>query len=129
MLEWANTGISNLAGELALLSGLVLWAATLPRVRRKMFELFFYLHHFYILFLLFFLLHIGIGFFLLILPGVFLFMIDRFLRFLQSRRRVRLVSTRLLPGDTIELNFAKSPSKPSRVLQTFINYDARLPIY
>ncbi|CAA6675167.1 unnamed protein product [Spirodela intermedia] len=62
MLEWANTGESYLAGELALLFGLVLWATTLQRVRRKMFELFFYSHQLYVLFLLFFLLHVGIGF-------------------------------------------------------------------
>ncbi|XP_078440476.1 ferric reduction oxidase 2-like [Wolffia australiana] len=108
MLKWANTGISNLAGELALLSGLVLWVTTLPRLRRKMFELFFYSHQLYVLFLVFFLLHVGISYFSLILPGVYLFMIDRFLRFLQSRESIRLVSARLLPGETVELNFAKS---------------------
>ncbi|CAA6657162.1 unnamed protein product [Spirodela intermedia] len=125
MLEWANTGESYVAGELALLCGLVLWATTLQRVRRKMFELFFYSHQLYVFFLFFFLLHVGIGFFCLILPGVYLFMIDRFLRFLQSRGRVRLVSARLLPGDSIELNFAKSPSLEYNPLSNvFVNVPA-----
>ncbi|CAA7393175.1 unnamed protein product [Spirodela intermedia] len=125
MLEWANTGESYLAGELALLFGLVLWATTLQRVRRKMFELFFYSHQLYVLFLLFFLLHVGIGFLTIMLPGIYLFMIDRFLRFLQSRGRVRLVSARLLPGDTIELNFAKSAGLEYNPLSNvFVNVPA-----
>lgn len=111
MLEWSKTGISNVAGELSLLFGLVLWATTFPRVRRKAFEVFFYTHQLYALFFLFYLLHLGIAFFCLILPGVYLFMLDRFLRFLQSRQRVRLVSARLLPGETVELNFSKSPGE------------------
>ena len=113
LLEWDPRDVSNLAGVIALLSGFVLWATTLKPLRRKMFEVFFYGHHFYVLFMLFFLLHVGIGFVFYVLPGIYLFMVDRFLRFLQSRNRVRLVSARLLPGDTVELNFAKSPSERS----------------
>ncbi|KAJ6804536.1 ferric reduction oxidase 2-like [Iris pallida] len=109
MLEWATDHISNVAGEISLASGLVLWATTFPRVRRMMFELFFYTHHLYVVFLVFYLLHVGIPFFSLILPGVYLFMVDRYLRFLQSRRNVRLISARLLPSETVELNFSKSP--------------------
>ncbi|KAK8916359.1 Ferric reduction oxidase 2 [Platanthera zijinensis] len=109
MLKWDLTGVSNVAGEIALATGLVMWAATLPRVRRKMFELFFYTHHLYFIFLIFFLLHVGISFFSYVLPGIYLFLVDRYLRFLQSRRRVKLLSARLLPSEVVELNFAKSP--------------------
>ncbi|KAK1377208.1 Ferric reduction oxidase 2 [Heracleum sosnowskyi] len=42
------------------------------------------------------------------LPGFYLFMVDRFLRFLQSRHCAQLVSARILPCKTVELNFAKS---------------------
>ena len=42
------------------------------------------------------------------LPGFYLFLVDRYLRFLQSRRQVCLVSARVLPCDTLELNFSKS---------------------
>ncbi|XVF33283.1 hypothetical protein REPUB_Repub17cG0155600 [Reevesia pubescens] len=109
MLKWSYSDISNVAGEISLLGGLGLWAATIPQIRRKTFELFFYTHHLYIIFVLFFILHVGIGYSFIMLPGFDLFMIDRFLRFLQSRRSVRLLSARLLPCDTLELNFAKTP--------------------
>lgn len=109
MLEWARDDVSNVAGELALLSGLVMWATTYPGIRRKMFELFFYTHYLYILFMVFFIFHVGISFACLTLPGFYLFLVDRFLRFLQSRQRVRLVSARILPCDTVELNFSKNP--------------------
>ncbi|KAI3449206.1 hypothetical protein Pfo_005871 [Paulownia fortunei] len=108
MVKWEKTGVSNVAGELSLVAGLVLWATTFPRIRRKMFELFFYTHHLYILFVFFFVLHVGISYTCIMLPGFFLFMIDRYLRFLQSRRGVRLMSARVLPCQTVELNFSKS---------------------
>ncbi|CAN4108988.1 unnamed protein product [Withania somnifera] len=108
MLNWTKSGVSNLAGELSLLSGMVLWIATFPRIRRKMFELFFYTHHLYILFVVFFVFHIGISYAFMMLPGFYLFMVDRYLRFLQSRPNVRVVSARVLPCETIELNFSKS---------------------
>ncbi|KAK1273447.1 Ferric reduction oxidase 2 [Acorus gramineus] len=108
MIKWSHTDISNVAGELALLFGLVMWVTTIPRIRRKAFEVFFYSHQLYFLFLFFYLLHVGINFFCYILPGVYLFLIDRYLRFLQSRQNVRLVSARLLPCEAIELNFSKS---------------------
>ncbi|KAK8702512.1 hypothetical protein V6N13_020865 [Hibiscus sabdariffa] len=108
MLKWSYSDISNVAGEIALLGGLGLWAATFPRIRRNFFELFFYTHHLYIIFVFFFVLHVGIGFTFIALPGFYLFMIDRYLRFLQSRSSVRLLSARVLPCHVVELNFAKS---------------------
>lgn len=109
LLKWGSVDISNVAGEIALLCGLAMWAVTFPRIRRRMFELFFYAHYLYIPFLLFYLLHISFSPFCLILPGVYLFLVDRFLRLLQSRRRVRLLSARLLQSEAMELNFAKAP--------------------
>ncbi|TQD68560.1 hypothetical protein C1H46_045907 [Malus baccata] len=44
----------------------------------------------------------------MLLPGIFLFIVDRYLRFLQSYQRARLVLARVLPCGTIELNFAKT---------------------
>ncbi|XP_019176165.1 PREDICTED: ferric reduction oxidase 2 [Ipomoea nil] len=108
MLEWVNTDISNLAGEISLAAGLGMWATTFPSIRRKMFELFFYTHYLYILFVIFFVFHVGISYSCIMLPGFYLFLVDRYLRFLQSRKHVRLVSARLLPCETIELNFSKS---------------------
>ncbi|GAB4844514.1 hypothetical protein Ancab_037893 [Ancistrocladus abbreviatus] len=109
VLKWQHVGVANVPGELALLAGLCLWAMTFPRIRRKLFELFFYTHHLYIIFVFFFCLHVGVSFMCIMLPGFYLFMIDRFLRFLQSRRCVRLVSARVLPSEFLELNFSKTP--------------------
>ncbi|KAL0426033.1 UNVERIFIED_CONTAM: Ferric reduction oxidase 2 [Sesamum radiatum] len=108
MLKWGDHYVSNIAGEISLMCGLALWITTYPTIRRKMFELFFYTHYLYIFFIIFFILHIGIGFACIMLPGLYLFIIDRYLRFLQSREKVRLVSARVLPCETIELNFSKS---------------------
>ncbi|KAI3444512.1 hypothetical protein Pfo_001177 [Paulownia fortunei] len=108
MVQWGDHYVSNIAGEISLLCGLGLWITSYPTIRRKMFELFFYTHYLYILFFIFFILHIGIGFACIMLPGFYLFLIDRYLRFLQSRDKVRLVSARLLPCHTVELNFSKS---------------------
>ncbi|XP_052180905.1 ferric reduction oxidase 2-like [Diospyros lotus] len=109
MLKWAKVGISNLAGEVALLSGLAMWITSFPSLRRSIFELFFYTHHLYILFIIFFIFHVGFSYFCITLPGFYLFLIDRYLRFLQSQQKVRLVSARIFPCQSVELNFSKSP--------------------
>ncbi|KAK9103696.1 hypothetical protein Sjap_020950 [Stephania japonica] len=122
MIEWKKTGISNLAGELSLLAGLAMWATTFPRIRRKMFELFFYTHYLYILFIVFFIFHVGMSYAAIMIPGVYLFVVDRFLRFLQSRRSVRLLSSRVLPCEAVELNFSKSPGlKYTSTSTIFVN--------
>ncbi|CAN0824994.1 Ferric reduction oxidase 2 [Linum grandiflorum] len=108
--KWTDiTGISNVAGEISLAAGLVLWATTFPRIRRKMFELFFYTHYLYAVFVMFFVFHVGFSYACYMLPSFYLFLVDRYLRFLQSRKNVRLVSSRILPSQTLELNFSKSP--------------------
>ncbi|KAM7504045.1 hypothetical protein LguiB_002949 [Lonicera macranthoides] len=122
MLEWSRDYVSNIAGEIAFVLSLAMWATTFPRIRRNMFELFFYTHHLYTLYLFFYIIHVGVAYFCTILPGVFLFLMDRHLRFLQSRQSVRLISTRLLPCATIELNFSKTPGlsyNPTSIL--FVN--------
>ncbi|CAA7406801.1 unnamed protein product [Spirodela intermedia] len=118
MVKWDKAGISNVAGELSMLFGLILWATTFRRVRRKSYEVFFYTHQFYGLFMFFFLLHVGISFFYLVLPGVYLFLLDRYLRFLQSQQKVRFISARLLPNETVELNFSKSSGLSYSVLSS-----------
>lgn len=111
MLEWSQDWVPNVAGEIAILFAFAMWVTSIPRIRRKMFELFFYTHHLYILYIFFYVLHVGVAYFCMIIPGIFLFLVDRFLRFLQSRESVRLLSSRLLPCDTVELNFSKNPGK------------------
>ncbi|XP_010556561.1 PREDICTED: ferric reduction oxidase 2 [Tarenaya hassleriana] len=109
MIEWANVGVANLAGEISLVAGLAMWATTYPTIRRRAFEVFLYTHYLYIVFFLFFVLHVGVSYSFIAFPGFFIFMVDRFVRFLQSRDNVRLISARVLPCDTVELNFSKSP--------------------
>ncbi|PON58182.1 Phthalate dioxygenase reductase [Parasponia andersonii] len=99
-----------------------MWVTSFGRVRRKMFEVFFYTHHLYTLYVVFYILHVGVAYFCMKLPGIFLFFIDRYLQFLQSRDRVRLLSARVLPGGNFEMNFARSPGlqyNPTSIL--FIN--------
>ncbi|KAI9110083.1 hypothetical protein K1719_019124 [Acacia pycnantha] len=108
MVKWDKVGISNLAGEISLLIGLVLWIVTVPRIRRKAFEVFFYVHYLYFVFIVFFVFHVGMVPTSIVLPGFYLFLLDRYLRFLQSRSRVRLLSARVLPCDSLELNFSKT---------------------
>ncbi|CAM8974476.1 unnamed protein product [Rhodiola kirilowii] len=109
ILKWDKHGISNLAGEISLAAGILMWVTTFPKVRQNMFELFFYTHYLYIVFVVFFALHLGAYFTCMTLPGFYLFVIDRYLRLLQSQQNVKLISARVLPCESVELNFAKSP--------------------
>ncbi|KAL5567938.1 hypothetical protein UlMin_024513 [Ulmus minor] len=120
--EWSATYVSNVAGIIATLVALVMWVTSFRRVRRKMFEVFFYTHYLYTVYIVFYVLHVGSAYFCMILPGIFLFVIDRFLRFLQSKYRARLLSARTLPCGAVELNFSKSQGlefNPTSIL--FIN--------
>ncbi|XP_027929861.1 ferric reduction oxidase 2-like isoform X2 [Vigna unguiculata] len=108
MLEWKRIGISNVSGEVSLVAGLLMWIAAIPRIRRKAFEVFFYTHYLYILFIVFFIFHVGFSYACTMLPAFYLFLVDRYLRFLQSRYQVPLISARVLPCKTLQLNFSKT---------------------
>ncbi|KAL8139942.1 hypothetical protein V2J09_005963 [Rumex salicifolius] len=84
--------IAILPGVIALLCGLLMWATALHLVRREYFELFFYTHYLYIGFVIFFALHVGDFIFSVVLGGILIFMLDRFLRFWQSRKTVDIIS-------------------------------------
>lgn len=109
MVEWSKTWVSNVAGLISIVIAMPMWVTSLPQFRRKKFELFFYTHHLYLLYIFFYVLHVGDAYFCMILPGIFLFLIDRYLRFLQSRQRTTLLSARILQCGLLELNFSKSP--------------------
>lgn len=110
IIEWRDVGISNLAGVISLLAGLFMWVTSLPGVRKWNFELFFYTHQLYVVFVLFFAFHVGDFIFSMAAGAIFLFMLDRFLRFCQSRRTVDVVSAKCLPCGTVELVFSKPGS-------------------
>nr|TKS00017.1 hypothetical protein D5086_0000188250 [Populus alba] len=108
ILKWDKFVVANVAGEIALLAGLVMWTTSLGRIRRKLFEIFYYSHHLCIVFVIFYVFHVGFSESCLVLPGFYLFLIDRYLRSLQSHQKVRSVAARILPCETVELNFSKS---------------------
>ncbi|XP_048138174.1 ferric reduction oxidase 8, mitochondrial isoform X2 [Rhodamnia argentea] len=107
--KWQKTGRIYLAGEIALVLGLVIWITSLPFIRRKQFEIFYYTHHLYILFILFYLFHAGDRHFYMIFPGVFLFGLDKLLRIIQSRPYTNVLSAKVLPCEAIELTLPKDP--------------------
>ncbi|KAK3412378.1 hypothetical protein EUGRSUZ_I01141 [Eucalyptus grandis] len=107
IVEWTDDGISNLPGVITISAGLLMWVTSMPPVRKKQFELFFYTHQLYAVFVLFLALHVGDFIFSIAAGGIFLFIIDRFLRFCQSRRTVDVISVTCLPCGTAELVFSK----------------------
>ncbi|KAL2613804.1 hypothetical protein R1flu_025496 [Riccia fluitans] len=106
LLTWANTGIAVFPGIIALGAGLMMLLTALERVRRNHFNIFFVTHHLYLIFLLFFLFHCVSQMVYVVTP-ILLFFLDRFIRILQSRKSVDILSTRVLPSGAIELKFAK----------------------
>lgn len=107
LTDWRNIGIANLPGVISLLAGLMMWVTSLHPVRKQYFELFFYTHQLYIVFVVFLALHVGDFIFSIAAGGIFLFILDRFLRFCQSRRTVDVLSAKCLPCGTLELVFSK----------------------
>lgn len=87
-----------------------MWVTSLSPVRKQYFELFFYTHQLYIVFVVFLALHVGDFIFSMAAGGIFLFMLDRFLRFCQSRRTVDIISATCLPCGTLELVLSKPAS-------------------
>ncbi|KAK9669770.1 hypothetical protein RND81_13G153500 [Saponaria officinalis] len=110
LLEWKDIGVANLAGVISLVAGLLMWVTSLPGVRTWSFELFFYTHQLYIVFVVFLALHVGDFIFNMAAGGVFLFILDRFLRFIQSRKTVDIISATSLPCGTLELVLSKPAS-------------------
>lgn len=110
LLAWKSIGIANLPGVISLAAGLVMWATSMPGVRRINFELFFYSHQLYVVFVVFLALHVGDFVFSMAAAGIFLFMLDRFLRFCQSRRVVDVLSAKCFPCGTVELVLSKPQS-------------------
>ncbi|KAF3440642.1 hypothetical protein FNV43_RR18926 [Rhamnella rubrinervis] len=107
IMEWKDDGIAKFAGVISILAGLMMWVTSLSPVRKLKFELFFYTHQLYIVFVVFLALHVGDSIFCTAAGGIFLFMLDRFLRFCQSRRIVKIISAKCLPCGTVQLLLSK----------------------
>ncbi|KAL6997104.1 ferric-chelate reductase (NADH) [Sarracenia purpurea var. burkii] len=113
MWKWQKTGRIYIAGEIALVTGIVIWITSLPQIRRKQFEIFYYTHHLYMVFLVFFLFHCGDRHFYMVFPGVFLFVLDKLHRIIQSRPETCILLAHIFPCKAIELVLPKDPSKVS----------------
>eukprot|EP00162_Nutomonas_longa_P015801 comp22417_c0_seq1/m.54687 comp22417_c0_seq1/g.54687 ORF comp22417_c0_seq1/g.54687 comp22417_c0_seq1/m.54687 type:complete len:742 (+) comp22417_c0_seq1:109-2334(+) len=74
---------SNLFGLIAWVSSLIITVFSLNFVRRKFFELFYYVHFLFIIFVLFGALH-KTKILLFMIPGLILYVVDRLLRFRAS---------------------------------------------
>jgi len=111
MAGWEEVGIANFPGVISLAAGLLMWVTSLHPVRKRFFELFFYTHQLYVIFVVFLALHVGDFIFSISAGAVFLFMLDRFLRFWQSRAKVDIISAACRPCGTVELVFSKPASK------------------
>lgn len=105
--EWRNIGVANFPGVISLLAGLLMWVTSLHPVRKNYFELFFYTHQLYVIFVVFLALHVGDFIFSMAAGAVFLFILDRFLRFCQSRTTVDIISAVCRPCGTVELVLSK----------------------
>ncbi|KAM5574161.1 hypothetical protein ABKV19_013583 [Rosa sericea] len=107
ILSWNDIANAILPGVISLLAGLLMWVTSMPPVRKLNFELFFYTHQLYVIFFVFLALHVGDFLFAFAAGGIFIFLLDRFLRFCQSRRVVDIISAKCLPCGTVELVLAK----------------------
>ncbi|KAJ4967456.1 hypothetical protein NE237_019305 [Protea cynaroides] len=107
LLQWKNIGVAILPGVISLAAGLLMWVTSLHPVRKHYFELFFYTHQLYVVFVVFLALHVGDFLFSIAAGGIFLFLLDRFLRFCQSRKTVDVISATCLPCGTVELVLSK----------------------
>lgn len=102
--------MANLAGVISLAAGLLMWITSLHPIRKNHFELFFYTHHLYVIFVVFFALHVGDPCLSMVVGSIFLFILDRFLRFCQSRNAVDIISASCRPCGTMELILSKPAS-------------------
>ncbi|KAK0589937.1 hypothetical protein LWI29_020409 [Acer saccharum] len=107
ILEWPESGVAKLAGLITLATGLLIWVTSVPLVRKHYFEVFYYTHHLYIIFVIFLAMHVSVIFFSIVAGSIFLFMLDRLLRFCQSRNTVDVVSATCFPSGILKLVLSK----------------------
>ncbi|RWR78655.1 ferric reduction oxidase 7, chloroplastic-like protein [Cinnamomum micranthum f. kanehirae] len=107
LLRWNKHDVSYFPGLVSLVIGLLMWLTSLYPIRRRKFELFYYTHQLYAVFIFFFALHVGDFLFSASAGSIFLFMLDRFLRFCQSQTTVHIISVTSLPCGAVELVLSK----------------------
>jgi len=93
----------NMYGFATLVLILTMTVFALPSIRRSRFELFYYIHHLFILVILFVCLHYK-GSIIYIIPGIAIYGVDKLMG-LYSYRKAAPVATRMLSSDVLEISF------------------------
>jgi len=97
----------NIYGAITLVLILVMTIFSLPSIRRTRFELFYYIHHLFILVVFFVCLHYK-GAIIYIIPGIAIYGVDKLMG-LYSYRKAAPVATRMLSSDVLEVSFNTKP--------------------
>lgn len=85
------------------MAGILMWTTAIAPVRTRYFNVFYGTHQLYVVLLAFYAWHVGKGNMGKCMGGIFLFFIDRFLRIVQSRKRLTGVSAQVMPSGLVEL--------------------------
>lgn len=109
LTTWHLSGISILAGLLTLLAGLTMWLTSMAPIRKRLFVVFYAVHHLYLVFFVFFVFHVGLKTAGYTMGAMFLFFVDRFIRWIQSRQSLTLLSAKIYPSRVMELRMRTSP--------------------
>lgn len=109
----------------ALAAGVIMMFTALEVVRRKFFDLFFVSHQLYLVFLIFYMFHVVSYVSYMIVP-LLIFFLDRFMRAVQSRKSVDVLSAKVYTNGLIELRFAKPASKYACLCHLNLKFQKRL---
>lgn len=109
-LDYLSPGYAvwfNVFGELSLLFLLLVGATSIPYVRRRMFETFYYTHHLYILGVVFAVMH-WVTIIWWLLPSLVLYLISRSVSTWNAMQPVQVLELTSLPDDIIKIVLARS---------------------
>ena len=96
------------SGLVALLIVIYMVATSLPTIRRRHFNFFYYSHQLYIVFFTGFMYHVGVRTVGYTMGPIFLFFLDWFMRFWQSRQLIQVSRARVSFDRIIELKVPRS---------------------
>ena len=101
---WVTTNekCAVVAGLVAWILSVIIWVTSLDIFRRRFYDMFFIVHHLYLLFSLFWIYHAVWNYHFFVIP-MLLFFVDRFIRMVQSTRLVQVSSVKVLDNGVIEL--------------------------
>lgn len=124
--EWAIMSGPGWTGQIALFSLFLIVASSFEVIRRKNFEIFWYLHHLFIVYMVVLCFHgafcfikidrpsapcKGPSFFQWVVPSIFWYLIERLYREVRARRETRISKIILHPSKVLEIQFYKPSLK------------------